>query len=257
MVVSAICALLCLNPTARADPPPGTGTWTLQFADEFDGTSLDTSKWRLCLRDGYCDPPAEQEHYDASGVIVGGSRVTLRATPRAGGGYTSGAINTASTFQFTYGYAEMRATLPNGRGLWPAFWLFAPEGVYGEIDIFDGLLQLPRQVRQGIVYWQNGVRYDPHRDYIGVDLSNGLHTFGVLWAPGTATFYIDGVYQTKILAGVPAKPLWLIANLAVDDVGYGPPDPASWVSADFSIDYIKVWQHCPSCDDGNACTTDT
>lgn len=37
--------------------------------------------------------------------------------------YTSGMLNTYSSFSQTYGYFEMRADMPTDRGAWPAFWL--------------------------------------------------------------------------------------------------------------------------------------
>lgn len=52
--------------------------------------------------------------------------------------YGSGMISTAQTWAQTYGYFEIEARIPRGRGRWPAFWLtFAGLGWPPEIDVFE------------------------------------------------------------------------------------------------------------------------
>lgn len=52
--------------------------------------------------------------------------------------FATGQINTAKTWSQTYGWFEVEARIPRGKGRWPAFWLtFAGRGWPPEIDIFE------------------------------------------------------------------------------------------------------------------------
>jgi hypothetical protein len=52
--------------------------------------------------------------------------------------YAAGEITTAHTWSQTYGYFEIEAKIPQGKGRWPAFWLtFAGIGWPPEIDVFE------------------------------------------------------------------------------------------------------------------------
>src|SRR5690348_17029858 len=88
----------------------------------------------------------EQEFYSDSSVGVNPFSVkdgalTISASP--GGNpdnmpYNSGLITTEGNFSQTYGYFEMRAKLPEGKGLWPAFWLLPSDKSWPpEIDALE------------------------------------------------------------------------------------------------------------------------
>ncbi len=54
--------------------------------------------------------------------------------------YYTGSISTKESWGSTYGYYEIRAKMPEGRGHWPAFWLTAStQGWPPEIDVFEFL----------------------------------------------------------------------------------------------------------------------
>src|SRR5262249_51264715 len=104
--------------------------------------------------------------------------------------YTSGLLTTNGTFAQTYGYWEIRAQVPSGDGLWPAFWLL-PTNYYWppEIDIMEVLGKDPSTVYNGFVGVNEGFSQATQID----DLSTGLHTFGFAWTPSTMTWYVDGL----------------------------------------------------------------
>ena len=120
--------------------------WQLVFEDEFDGNSLDTSKWNIEEGDGCPDLCGwgnnEQQIYSADNITVADGKLTIEGRQEADGTYTSARINTKGKFDFRYGRIEVSARLPAGRGTWPAIWLlhsdpsvYGPWPVSGEIDI--------------------------------------------------------------------------------------------------------------------------
>jgi len=119
----------------------------LIFADEFDGSALDDSKWNPCYPwgDQGCTNSgnAEEEWYLPGEILVENGLLRLRARENAVSGsdgksypYTSGMVSSHDRFSTTYGYFEMRAKMPRGKGLWPAFWLLPDSREWPpEIDI--------------------------------------------------------------------------------------------------------------------------
>ncbi|MEZ5259637.1 MAG: family 16 glycosylhydrolase [Ilumatobacteraceae bacterium] len=120
----------------RIAPPPALRgrDATLIFHDEFSGSHLDDQAWLTCYPHGMCfnSGSEEQQGYVPDHVVVGAGSASFVATAepttvrdRAGQHivqpYRSGMI--ASTFSFTYGYAEVRARVPFDAGLWPAIWM--------------------------------------------------------------------------------------------------------------------------------------
>src|ERR1035437_9776703 len=120
----------------------------LVFDDEFDGDSLDASKWitwfpytatgndscEFCRTHGN-----EGEIYLDSNVVVSNGTLKLIAKRQtttwytATRDYTSGMIESREGWM--YGLFETRCKIPYGMGFWPAFWLFGGNGT--EIDDFE------------------------------------------------------------------------------------------------------------------------
>jgi beta-glucanase (GH16 family) len=167
--------------------------------------------------------------------------------------YTSGMISTgpscdgcASRFTFTYGYMEMRAWIPAGQGLWPAFWtLLADESWPPEIDVFEILGNQPNEVNM-TYHWDDGTGEGAKlgKAWDGPNFSSGWHTFAVDWEPSAITWYVDGVerFQYSETKNIVSKPMYLIANLAVGGDWPGSPDASTIFPAKYQIDFIRVWQ---------------
>ena len=154
--------------------------------------------------------------------------------------YTSGLITTEESFVQQYGVFEMRAKLPRGRGLWPAFWMVAEtHDANYEIDIMEVLGHEPARVYHSL--------HGPDQTYLvqkesrGVDTAEGFHTYAVEWSPEAICFYVDGIF-TEQAPNRFSIPMYMIANLAVGGSWPGAPDAQTGFPATMEVDYIRAYQ---------------
>jgi len=161
--------------------------------------------------------------------------------------YTSGIITSYDSFKFAHGYAEIRAKVPEGDGLWPAFWLLNAYyvGTLPEIDVMEILGEDTNQL------YHTYHRSDTNGEQLstqfitntGQPFSDGFHTYGVRWQAGRIDWYVDGtLVHTLEDDSVSYQIMYVIANLAVGgNFNSVAVDPAA-VPASLDIDYIRVYQ---------------
>lgn len=161
--------------------------------------------------------------------------------------YTSGQVNTFHSFSQTYGYFEMRAELPAGQGLWPAFWLLPEDNSWPpEIDVMENLGNNTNMYATTVHTADTGTHTQTGAGVSTPDLSTGFHTYGVDWEADKITWYFDGkqVFQADTPADM-NKPAYMIANLAVGGYWPGNPDPSTPFPATMKIDYIHAYSAKP------------
>ena len=144
--------------------------WELVWRDEFDENKMDTSKWSY-WENG--NPWNSGNYMDENGELVDqygfkAKQYYLRDNVKFENGYlvitvkkednktvkidgkdrkilySSGAIHTKDKFSVHEGKIEMRATMPEGIGTWPAFWTWPEDYSQAsnipakeEIDVFE------------------------------------------------------------------------------------------------------------------------
>jgi len=167
--------------------------------------------------------------------------------------YYSGVLTTRASFVQRYGFFEMRARVPAGQGLWPAFWLLGADKKWPpEIDVLEVVGGQPTQM----------VTTTHSANATGGDVPSGcrttladattkFHDFGVLWTPERIVYYIDRVPVAQLAtpAGVD-KPMYMLLNLAIGGRMAGPPDATTPLPGSFDIDWVSAYAlpgHAP-CD---------
>lgn len=250
------------------DAPANSGSvpsgYNLVFSDEFNGYSLDKQKWNSSYRWGagwiingekqYYVDRINNPDFGHSPFEFDGNHMTISAirTPehlKSSANwqpYLSGALTTYNKFKMRYGYVEMRAQVPKGRGLWSAFWLLHQNDNdrRPEIDVMEYIGDQPNKVYNTYHYYENwNLRSTPSYEVPGTDYSQGFHTYGMKWEPGKITWYVDGVERNTHNDGnVAWEDMYLLVNLAVGGWWPGDPDGNTAFPARYKIDYIRAYQ---------------
>lgn len=249
----AVCSVFIIT-AAHATAAPAAQQ-KLIFSDEFDGATLDRAKWVTQYWHGRTNPPEVQYYADdvfhiEDGILhirarkLGAQQAAVFSTPDASVSYASGLISTDGKFTFRYGTAEMRAKVPRGKGLWPAFWLLS-EGtaLRPEIDVMEMLGHQTNRVHMTLHMPDASSRDQQARaSFRGPDFAHDFHIFSVQWSPDAIIWRIDGVERFSVRRNIPQVPMYLIANLAVGGAWPGAPDRTTPQQASFDIDYIRVYQ---------------
>lgn len=264
VIVAAVDLVRSQAATAPASSPTATN-WRLVFGDEFEDRRLDPSKWTTCYwwDRGGCTNMGnnERQWYQPQNAVVEDSILRLEArkqTVRASDGntyqYTSGMVTsgrgTSDTsqsvrFAFRYGYVEMRARMPAGKGLWSAFWLLpASHESKPEIDVVEVLGHEPDRLHAHVHFLDEGRRASAGSSWVGHDASTSWHVYALEWRPDALTWYVDGVQVWRFTDSrhVPSEPMYVLANLAVGGDWPGRPDASTSFPSALEIDYLRVWQ---------------
>ncbi len=245
------------------DDPLNNGEWALLWADEFDGDSIDPANWVYDTGGTgfgnnelqyYTDKPENSFVEDGSlHIVAREERVSVRD-------YSSAKLWTLGTLAVQYGRVDLRARLPQGQGIWPAFWMLPTQYKYGgwpnsgEIDIMELVGHEPATVHGTLHYTTTSGDHTYTGDGFTLDegvFADDYHVFSIVWEPERFVWYVDGVpYQTQTRwqtegHDYPApfdQTFYLILNLAVGGDWPGSPDETTVFPQTFSVDYVRVYE---------------
>lgn len=292
------------DPVPNDTAPVGqsVNNWALTFEDHFATSGLNLSKWsdRIWYGEqpngnaganvGYPDGTVNYDvNYEGNSLLRIWPMLnqsgkffdrTIHTDSNGGStGYVDSSgnfVNTGSKFVQKYGYFEMRAKLPRGRGCWPAFWLFGHfngngtlpvrpeadilEAYTGGYDYTNGASpgwsnSSLQPITWAPTFWtdtgnENGrTTFGPFMHSPGSILSDGFHVYGMKWTQGGVfTWYFDGVqvgtqtitisdrFETYPLAIY--LDLWFGSASGHANISETPIGPSNA----FEIDYVRAWR---------------
>ncbi|MET0296647.1 MAG: glycoside hydrolase family 16 protein [Microbacterium sp.] len=243
-------------------PVPVSGVvWSAEF-EGAAGTPVDPATWSISTRgDGYGN--GEQQVYTARPENLsldgnGSLRITARQEtfidPRGiTGNYTSGRIETKT--RFAYGRIEARIKVPQGPGLWSAFWLYGDDRngqdwpAVGEVDIME-LLGNTRDLHSTVIGGRtSGERWTRQGTTLGsAPFADEWHVYAVDWTKDALIFSVDGRETYRLLRSSLSsdeqwpfdRPSSITLNLAVGGSWPGPPNTDTVFPAEMLVDYVRV-----------------
>jgi len=253
----------------KAAPSQRAG-WKLVWSDEFsgtDGSPGDPSKWVLETGgNGWGND--ELEYYTArpDNSFQQSGNLVIKAVQEKYTGqdgvtrdYTSARLKTLGKFSHKYGRFEARIKIPQGQGIWPAFWMMgddiAKKGwpTCGEIDIMENIGKEPSLVH-GTIHGPgysggNGISA-PYSLPNDQHFADDFHVYAVEWEKKAIRFYVDDhLYATRTPNDLPKKTKWvynhpffILLNVAVGGGWPGAPDSTSVFPQMMLVDYVRVYK---------------
>jgi hypothetical protein len=216
------------------------------FSAYFSGGPLKPTRWDTCWVNIETDDCAFDEKRAAT--WYGRTYDCTSGNVATGGRAPGGAMSDPLGFAFQYGYAEIRARLPDSVGMRPTFWLCSEYavGLYcpREIDVFEVLGSTvymsvhdhPNNVHS-TTGWDSNAEF--HSDY---------HVYGIDWTASYIRWYVDGVLRRELTTPaslIPRDRMYLLITLLAPKLGrWGgdPPAPDSSFPMYFTVDHVNVWQ---------------
>ena len=250
------------------DAPMAAPQSAPSFTDDFAGKRIDPAAWRFDTemnatgwanheRQYYAKDRARNARIEGGALVVEARRETLskaRFADWGGQQYTSARL--VSRRAFGYGFYEIRAKLPCGRGAWPAIWLLPATGKWpdaGEIDIMEMVGFDPNVIHATLHSGKFNHRLGTQRGaQRRVPTScTAYHRYQLDWRADAITIGVDDRAYMRVANDRPGdtgawpftRPYQLILNLAVggDWGGQQGIDDAAFPQR-MSVDYVRYWQ---------------
>jgi beta-glucosidase len=247
---------------------PWDGEWELIWADEFDAEAdtVPNPEFWTCEVGGWGWGNNEHQYYTESGNAFhnGDGQMVIEAREETVEGsncwygeclYSSARCITKDSVEFMFGRVEMRAQIPFGQGIWPAFWMLGadfPDVVWpesGEIDIMENIGR-ERSTVHGTVHGPgySGAAGRGRSFSIEENFSDDFYVYSIEWEPDVIRWYVDGeLYFEFTPEGLNREyvfndDFFLLMNLAVGGNWPGYPDETTVFPQTYTIDYIRVYQ---------------
>jgi beta-glucanase (GH16 family) len=242
--------------------------WALTWSDEFEGSSgskPDPARWVVESGGGgwgnneleyYTDRRQNIRQQDGN-LVIEALKEKFVGPNGVHRDYTSARLKTEGRFAQQYGRFEARIKVPNGKGLWPAFWMLgdnfssADWPACGEIDIMEKGGSEPSTISGSM----HGPGYSAGNALTGIytppdaHFADDFHVFAVEWEARSVRFFVDGkLYATKVPADLPPgkpwvfdHPFFIVLNLAVGGKYPGNPNNSTVFPQQMLVDYVRVY----------------
>jgi beta-glucanase (GH16 family) len=246
--------------TTGSSQQPDPAVWSYDTGNNGFGNNELENYCAWASTSAPCDPAHPNAYVGTDGYLH------IVAQQPASGVYTSARMKTQGLFSLQYGRLEARIWVPEGQGLWPAFWALGNDitivnwPACGEQDIME-------RVNGALTPdWNEGSAHGT--GFTGADglgtlyhfpagqTAAGWHTYGMIWKRGSVAYYVDDPTSPYVtytnpasLTGLPGA-VWpfdsgnsafLIVNLAVGGDWPGNPNATTVFPASLLVDYVRFY----------------
>ena len=241
--------------------------WKLVWADEFDKGEVDKNNWNFQVeKAGRFNEEWQRYTNSSENAYIEDNVLVIEAKHTSDkhgmNQYTSARLNTANKQAWKYGKISARIKLPEGEGLWPAFWMLGnninenggdtPWPQCGEIDILE--LYGSKDDASIEVNAHFADENDSH-SFMGAEtftLDNGkfsddFHVFDLQWTAEQLIWFVDGQEIASMSIDKPHlsefhKEFFILLNIAVGGSFAGRPDESTNFPQKMYVDWVRVYQ---------------
>jgi beta-glucanase (GH16 family) len=242
--------------------------WSLVWADEFDKDVIDSKNWNFQEEEAgrFNDEWQRYTNSNKNAYIENGCLVIRAIHESETHGmdqYTSARLNTANKHAWTYGKIIARIKLPEGNGMWPAFWMLGanidenggdtPWPQTGEIDILELYGSKDNGVVEANIHYADST--DAHKMMGAVhyklknaSFSDAFHVFELDWDKESIRWSVDGYEYASISISEKEfsefhHDFFILFNIAVGGKHSGRPDDSTSFPQHMYVDWVRVYQH--------------
>ena len=253
-----------MNQPTTYEPGPG---WKLVWQDEFDGDSINPDNWNFqVVKAGRFNEEWQRYTNSSRNAYIEDNCLVIKAIHESEkhgiNQYTSARLHTANKQSWMYGKIAARIKLPEGEGIWPAFWMLGanidenggdtPWPQSGEIDILELYGSKDDAVVEANAHYANTAGEHDMMGAKAFKLKNGkfaddFHVFELEWDARKLVWLVDGVSYAEMLipsGKFPAfhKEFFILLNIAVGGTHAGRPDQTTKFPQTMLVDWVRVYQ---------------
>jgi len=245
---------------------PGKG-WKLNWSDEFDDPIINKNIWsRQVEKAGRFNDEWQRYTNSTNNAYIEDSCLVIEAIHNSHvhgkGQYSSARMHTANNFSFKYGKIAARIKLPQGQGIWPAFWLLGdnidenggdtPWPLCGEIDILELYGSKDDAVIEANLHYADSLGSHNMMGATTYKLKEGIfadafHIFELEWDSNQVKWSVNGKEYAAISISLDEfsefhKEFFILLNVAVGGTYAGRPDASSTFPQQMYVDWVRIYK---------------
>jgi beta-glucanase (GH16 family) len=241
--------------------------WKLKWADEFEKETIDTNNWTLqVVKAGRFNEEWQRYTNSNKNAYIENNNLVIKAiheTDKHGlNCYTSARLHTANKQSWKYGKIAARIKLPQGKGIWPAFWMLGsninenggdtPWPQCGEIDILELYGTKDDGLIESNVHYADSKGSHAMMGAASFKLDKGkfadeFHLFELEWDENQLAWFVDGKQFAKMDISSNEltelhKEFFILLNIAVGGTYAGRPNDTTNFPQLMYVDWVRVYE---------------
>jgi beta-glucanase (GH16 family) len=242
--------------------------WELVWSDEFNNETLNENNWNFQeVEAGRFNEEWQRYTKSDKNAYIENDCLVIEAIHKSEehgeNQYTSARLNTAGKQSWKYGKFSARIKLPEGEGIWPAFWMLGaninenggdtPWPQCGEIDILELYGSKDNTTIEVNAHYADSTGSHAFMGAKSYTLEQGkfsddFHIFELEWTEIQLIWFVDGNKVTSMPIDKPYltefhKEFFILLNIAVGGTYAGRPDDSTKFPQTMIIDWIRVYQN--------------